>query len=148
MTTWMDFQGPGFTLTVPSDWLIQASQTVQAAFLSPDRGQPFRANLVITLRPVQPDVTATVVAAAASESQLQEYPQYTIQVETSAKAGAIEGFYRRYRWFNVQENLAVLQSQSFFVHQQVLFTLTATCLTDDHSEIPSILKRMIDTFML
>jgi len=148
MTTWMDFQGPGFTLKVPSDWMINASPTVQAAFLAPNHGQPLRANLVITLRPVQADVTATEVAVTAAESQANEYSEYQFDQEKPITAGTIEGVYRRYRWTNDNPKVPLIQSQTFFVYQRVLFTLTATCTLTEQPQMQPILDEMVESFVI
>ncbi len=56
--TWMPFQGPNFTLRIPSHWFVLSAPNIQAMFAEPAVHQPLRANLVVTLRNVEPTVTA------------------------------------------------------------------------------------------
>jgi hypothetical protein len=142
----MDFQGPGFTLTVPSEWLIQAAPAIQAIFLSPDGSQTLRANLVITLRPLQPEVTLLDIGEISRQAQQKEYTGYALENETPIKSGDIDGIERQYRWFDEQQNIWIAQSQRFFVHEQVLYTLTTTCSPNDHEVYKPIFGEMLTSF--
>ncbi len=42
MTNWVYFQGPGFTMNVPSEWLITATPSIQVMFVGPNTGRPLR----------------------------------------------------------------------------------------------------------
>ncbi|HRE49048.1 MAG TPA: DcrB-related protein [Aggregatilineales bacterium] len=146
--TYMEFQGPLFTLKTPSDWFITASPEIQAMFIEPSHGQRLRANVIITLRPVQPDVTAEVVMKNAQETENAEYPGFTLLAEDDVQAGVGTGKYHMYSWLNPDGNVPVLQTQAFFVINQVLITMTATCDLDVQEDVAPVFNEMFSSFKI
>ena len=51
--TWMDFEGPSFSIDVPSDWYIAASPQFQARFIGPEVDGPSRPNVMVALDRVE-----------------------------------------------------------------------------------------------
>jgi hypothetical protein len=120
LETWVHFQGPGFTMQVPSDWFITATPTVQAMFVAPYRGHPLRANCLITIRPVQ----------------------------DALDQDGTPGIFRLYHWRNPEHNTPVVQSQTYFVKQNLLYTLTTTSDMDEKDASEPIFERMVGSFKL
>jgi hypothetical protein len=148
VTTWMLFQGPGFTLKSPSDWFITAAPTIQVMFVAPYSGEKIRGNLAISLQPVQEDVTSVSVAEIAKETQQRDYPQFEVVAEVAIQVDTLEGIYRLYTWYNPQEALFVTQLQTFFVVNQMLITLTGTCSQKQEAEFLPSFNEMIDSFRI
>lgn len=142
----MDFKGPGFHMQVPTDWFITSSPQVQVMFLAPPSQEKVRPNLMITLRPLEPDVDLQAVARLAKETQEKEYPQYKVIEEGMLEKEPI-GFARAYSWHQADRQVDVVQRQVMFIQGQVLFTLTATRPEMNQAEIvDSLLDHMIQTF--
>jgi hypothetical protein len=142
----MDFKGPGFHMQVPTDWFITSSPQVQVMFIAPPSQEKVRPNLMITLRPVEPDVDVQEVARLAKETQEKEYPQYKVLEEGMREKEPI-GYSRTYRWHRVDHQVDLVQRQVMFVQEQVLFTLTATRPEMDQAAlVDSLLDHMIQTF--
>lgn len=147
----MMFEGPNFTLEVPTNWVVTSSPQLQAIFLGP-QDPLIRPNMVVSLRPVEVNVTYQAVAQAAKETQEKEYPEYTILDEVDFSQFGGIGMKRQYSWVNPTNNAKVVQVQTYFVAGQVLFTLTAS--RGDHGntnaaeEMDNIFNHMIETFRI
>jgi hypothetical protein len=128
---YQQFQGPGFTMETPTDWVIQSSPQFQALFLAPPREHATRPNLAVAVRPVQLDVTVLAVADEARKVQEREYPRYEILGEHDYTETGGAAFQRLYAWFNEDRRAQILQWQTFVVVGRVLFTLTTTRLAED-----------------
>jgi len=147
----MNFDGPNFTMEVPTNWIVTSSPQFQAIFLGPN--DPLvRSNLVISLRPVEANVTYQAVGASAREAQEREYPQYQILQEIDFGAQGGTGMLRHYRWVNAENNATIIQVQAFFVVGQILFTLTGTrgahLGVEAGQEVDEIFNHMIQTFRI
>lgn len=138
------FQGPGFVMEVPTDWFISSSPQFQAVFLSPPTADGLRANLTVSMRPVEADVTVLAVAQATGEAQAAEYPQYEVLEEIDYTQQGGSGFLRRYRWRN--DDGPLVQTQAFFLVAQMLFTLTGTARDTIADDAQPIFNAMIDSF--
>jgi hypothetical protein len=128
--------------------LIQSAPDIQAIFLAPETQQALRANVVITLRPVEPAVTVQDVAAYVRQMQPENYAQFTPEIEQSILAGNVEGIHTAFRWFDSDEKLWVSQSQWFFIHAEVLYTLTSTCDNQAKENIQPIVDEMVSSFRI
>ncbi len=146
---WVNFQGPIFSLRVPSNWFVNATPEIQAMIVEPPRGEnQLRSNLIITLQAVQPDVTVDAVLQNARRTQQQEYPRFALQDEGMVTGRAVEGRFQFYTWFNEESKVEVLQSQTFYIANEVLFTLTTTCALDRQAEVMPILAEMLESFVI
>jgi hypothetical protein len=146
---WVNFQGPIFSMRVPSNWFVNATPEIQAMLVEPPRGEnQLRSNLILTLQAVQPDVTVDAVLQNARRTQQQEYPRFTLQDEGKVTGRAVEGRFQFYTWFNEESNVEVLQSQTFYIANEVLFTLTTTCALDRQAEVMPILTEMLESFVI
>ncbi|MCE7948532.1 MAG: hypothetical protein DYG88_13995 [Chloroflexi bacterium CFX4] len=146
---WVNFQGPIFSMRVPSNWFVNATPEIQAMLVEPPRGEnQLRSNLILTLQAVQPDVTVDAVLQNARRTQQQEYPRFTLQDEGKVTGRAVEGRFQFYTWFNEETNIEVLQSQTFYIANEVLFTLTTTCALDRQAEVMPILTEMLESFVI
>lgn len=147
----MNFQGPTFTMQVPTDWFITSSPQFQAVFTPPKDGDTgVKANLIVSIRPVKKGVTAVAIAQAAKETQQKEYPEYEVVTETAVTDAPVSYFRRLYRWYNTERKVAIVQSQAYYVHENRLYTLTATqpVIGADGNEVDKILGQMMDSFKL
>jgi hypothetical protein len=122
----MNFQGPTFTMLVPTQWLITSSPRFQAIFVAPPTADGVRANLAVAMTPVQDMVTLEAVVVDARKVQETEYPQFQVLAEGPITEKAGEGFRRTYRWVSSDQNLPLQQTQEFFLRGGMLYTLTAT----------------------
>jgi hypothetical protein len=121
----MLFEGPTFTMEAPTNWVVSSSPQFQAIFLGPT-DQPIRPNLIISIHPVNADVTPESVAETARQTQTSEYNGYEVLAEVNFSEYDGQGVMRRYRWVNPNGDVPVVQVQAFFIHQAMLHTLTAT----------------------
>lgn len=146
---YMSFRGPNFLMEVPTDWVVSSSPQFQAIFLAPHE-HGVRPNLVVSLRPVEPQVTVAATAESARANQERQYPEYEVLEEVDFTESGGSGFLRRYQWFNAANSSAVVQTQALFLHQQILYTLTATRAIDMESptaeDIDTIFEYMIRSF--
>lgn len=147
--SFMNFQGPTFTMQVPTTWFVNSSPQFQAIFTAP-KGEGVQANLIVSIRPVKAEVTAVSVAQTARDTQTREYPQYEVLEETAVTDAPVPYFRRSYRWYNTERKTAILQSQAYYVHKNRLYTLTATqpAIGVDSDETNKILDQMMDSFKL
>ena len=137
------FQGPGFTMQIPTDWFITSSPQFQAMFVAPASEFGIRANLAVSMTPVKEDVTARMVAENARKNQEIEYAEYSVLGEDEAVTPD-KSFTRIYKWYNSSKNMHLLQKQIFLVVNQMLFTVTSTRqIGEETEEIDAILEEMI-----
>ncbi|MCA9885226.1 MAG: DcrB-related protein [Anaerolineae bacterium] len=150
MVQFMQFQGPNFTMDVPTEWLVTSSPQFQVMFTAPKthEGQIIRTNFIVTLRPTEENVTAEAVAQSAREMQQREYPGYQLIDEMNFAEQGGTGFIRRYSWVHAEQKQSVTQTQAFFILASVLFTLTGTRLTSESKEIDDIFDHMVQSFRL
>jgi hypothetical protein len=147
--TYMHFQGPTFTMEVPTNWFVSATPQFQALFLASPTQDPVRANLAVSMRPVEKDVTVEAVAEAAKANQEREYPEYEVLAEVDFTDQGGAGFQRCYQWLNQQHDAEVIQVQTFFVVNQILYTLTATRSKSSASpELDDVFDHMVTSFRI
>lgn len=146
---WVNFQGPIFSLHVPSNWFVNATPDIQAMIVEPPRGEnQLRSNLIITLQAVQPEVTVDAVMQNARNTQQHEYPRFQLQDEGVVTGRAVEGRYQVYTWFNEENQTEVLQSQTFYIANGILFTLTTTCALERQEESMPLFGEMLGSFAI
>lgn len=150
MTTFMQFEGPTFTLQVPTNWLITSSPKLQAIFVEPVReSQHQPASLLISMRKLKEDATLTEIVLETKKSQQREFPQYKELSEETVTRDKINGISITYQWYNAKTSSKIYQQQVFFLVSQILYTLTASNPnTETADEVENILKRMIDSFQI
>lgn len=144
----MNFEGPGFTMQVPTNWVVTSSPQIQAMFVSPPR-QGGRANFMVTIRPVNQDVTLEQVAASALETQKKEYEKFDLLETSEFRLGELVGTQRHYTWFSQEHNAPIRQRQVILVTGGLMFTITLT-RTDvkELEELDAILAEMLASFKL
>lgn len=147
----MNFEGPNFTLEVPTNWVISSSANFQAIFLGPG-DQPIRPNLVLAIRALEEGVTYQDVAASARETQEREYPEFNLLEEKDYGESGGSVLTRRYEWLNPANNVRVVQTQAFITAGQLLFTMTATRAAElkpaQQREVDTIFDHIIQSFRL
>lgn len=142
----MNFQGPGFTMEVPSNWLVTSTPQVQVVFIGPN-DQGAKPNLAITIRRVKEGTTLDQIVQSAKEKQQQNYPEYTVIQEGILNNTAGMGYHRVYRWYNQDVGLRVVQQQRFFLVNDALVTLTATREDKDVNEMfDAVFEHMFESF--
>jgi hypothetical protein len=146
MTT-LHFQGPGFSLQVPSDWFNTAAPQIQAMFIAPPR-QGVRANLMITLRPLDEAVTLEEVVRSSLETQKKEYAEFELLEDSEYKHEDLIGHQHYYKWFSKEHNARIVQRQVMFVRDRILTTITTT-RTDfpGVEDLDNTFDTMINSFM-
>ncbi len=102
--------------------------------------------MAITISGVQLDVTADSVAETAKGQQMKDYPEFNIVEERTVDTTGIYGFYRLYTWHNPVSDTHVVQSQTFFVIEQLLYSLTSTTSVEDEPLIAPFFAEMFATF--
>ena len=125
MAEMMNFQGPGFHMQVPTDWLITSNPEVQAMFVAPPQAG-MRANLMITLRPLEASATLDAILSSALEIQKKDYPEFTLLEQGQFSIGDVIGHQHFYKWYNEKHTASVVQRQVLIVLNQVLTTITTT----------------------
>lgn len=145
------FQGPGFSLQVPTDWFISSSPQLQVIFFAPPEADGFRANLAIAMRLLQGDVALNAVATEARRIQEAEYPEYQVIREFDFTEQGGIAIQRVYRWWDETAGRPLLQMQTFVLAGQVLFTLTATRIARDGAPgeaLDAIFNQMVNSFRI
>ena len=135
MTELMRFVGPTFELNVPTDWFVLAAPQYQTMFLSPQTAEGWRANLTITLRPLEDD---TSTPQQFLESILQPVPvteeEQTGLLEVleqgAMKIGGIDGVYGIRRITNSETGEVAHQRIVIAVHDDTIYIFGATRPTD------------------
>jgi hypothetical protein len=148
-----DFKGPGFSMQVPTDWYITSTHEIQAMFISPPYEDGSQANLMVTINPVEEDVTVQSVAEEARKNQEAQYPAYEVLAEGEIEGTEGKGFHREYEWFNADKELRVHQKQVMLVVNNMLYVLTTTRpaveeRTEIVKQIDATLQQMLNSFKL
>ncbi|RMD66927.1 DUF1795 domain-containing protein [Candidatus Parcubacteria bacterium] len=142
----MNFEGPGFTLQVPSNWFITSTPQIQAMFVAPPR-KGGRANFMVTLRPVEKDVTLDQVVQTSLDTMQKEYAQFELLQAGEYQKGDLIGHQRLYTWFSKEHNAPILQRQVIFIADQILYTLTTTRVNISSLEdLDAVFEQMIASF--
>jgi hypothetical protein len=121
----MNFEGPGFTLQVPTNWFLTSAPQIQAMFVAPPR-DGVRANFMVTLRPLEEQVTLEAVAKSSLKTQEKEYDKFELLEAGDYKKEKLKGHMRHYKWFSKEHNAGIVQRQVLFVRDRMLTTITAT----------------------
>ena len=142
----MNFQGPGFKIQIPTNWFITSSPQVQAMFVAPPQGE-LRANLMITMRPLEEDATLVDILKTSLETQKKEYPEFELLEETEIEKDGWTGITRLYKWFSSEHKTRILQRQVFFVIKQMLTTITTTrTATNKAQEMDAVFIQILESF--
>lgn len=142
----MYFQGPGFHLQVPTDWFVTSNPQVQVMFVAPPRDGA-RANLMITLRPLEASATLDEVVKSTLETQKKEYPEFSLIEDAEIYKGEVVGHQHLYRWYNETHKTRILQRQVIMVANQMLTSITTTRPdTDNMDDLDAALAAMIESF--
>jgi len=149
MSNFMTFEGPTFTMQIPTNWFISSSPRFQAVFISPEKseGEKIFPNMLVAIRRLKEGTSAAMVAESAREKQQETYPDYEVITEKEHNADGFSSFERVYRWHNPDQNSDIQQWQTFYVHQNILYTLTATCsVTEKLPACEQIFEKMLASF--
>jgi len=157
MTEYKNFQGPTFSMQIPTDWLITSSPQLQAAFVAPkneqnlsaqpESGEEIRSNLIVSMRRLKAGTSVVAVAEAAKTSQENEYPKYRVIQEEEISGRELSGFQRTYTWVKADKPIRVQQQQTFFLASNILYTLTSTRPdTDEVKSVDKIFEQMVHSF--
>ena len=142
----MTFQGPGFHLNVPTNWVVFSNPQFQAMFVAPP-SPAGRANLGIALRPVSEGTELAKIAETALAMQQKDYPKFKVVREGALEGSGGKGFERVYTWHNEQQKIDLHQRQVMFLVKGVLTTLTATRENrKEAEELDKVLEAMVASF--
>lgn len=144
----MNFEGPGFTMQIPTDWFITSTPQIQAMFVSPPR-KGGRANFMVNVRPLDMDVTLDQVVKTSLETQKKEYDKFELLESAIYSKDNLTGHQRLYKWFSKENNATIRQRQIIIVTGQMLITLTST-RTDLKimEELDDVFAQMLESFKL
>ncbi len=131
----MKFQGPTFTLQVPTNWFVASTPKFQAMFVVPPGSEEIKANLAVTIIPLKEEVNMTEILNSSKFAQEKAYKGYEVISEVTHQNG-LEGFERKFKWFNPDGEVNIIQRQLFVLFNQVIYTITAT--REDKAETESI----------
>jgi len=122
----MIFQGPGFTLDMPSDWRVRALPEVQALIskLAPDASIP--ASFAVALRPTETTVTLETMVDKLQQELPQSYTQFALLEEGELTISGQPAYGFHYTWFNDDHDLTIVQSQIFMLVDETMVILTST----------------------
>ena len=145
---WGQLEGPNFRLQVPEKWKKQSSPKFQVAFVAPIDIKDLPPNLAITMRRVKEDVTIPAVSNQAKKTQSIEYPQYKLLEEDPGKGVDNQGLTNRYQWYHPKRSISMVQQQTFFLKNQILYTLTATRpeAIESAQEMDQVFENMVASF--
>ncbi len=142
----MTFQGPGFHLNVPTNWVVFSNPQFQAMFVAPP-SPAGRANFGIALRPVSEGTELSQISTTARKMQEKDYPQFHVIHEGDYSTAGATGFERIYTWHNDQQDVDLHQRQVMFLTNGVLTTITATRENrEDAATLDLIFGAMIESF--
>jgi hypothetical protein len=147
----MDFQGPSFTMKVPTNWYITATPQIQAMFVAPPSEDGVYANLTVTLQPLEAGATLDAVMAETLSVQEKEYAEYNLREQETLELDGITKGRMVYTWMNKKHGQQVHQRQEMFIVGEMLYTLTATRSVVDSDEVKqldALLRHMMETFTL
>ena len=151
MSDFMTFEGPTFTMQIPTNWFISSSPRFQAAFVSPEKEEEEEIfpNMLVAIRRMKEGANAPAVAKSAREKQQETYPDYKVLAEKEHSTDSVSAFERIYRWHNPDQRSDIQQWQAFYMHQNILYTLTATCsVTEKLPAREQIFEKMLGSFEL
>jgi hypothetical protein len=144
----MNFQGAGFQLEVPTDWLITSSPQFQSAFIAP-AAKFGKANLTINTRSVEKNATLLAIATAARGMQAREFPKFEVISEGMVANTGDRAYERVYRWENDQNGAKIWQRQVLILIPGILLTVTATREDRENTqELDAIFEHMLSSFAL
>lgn len=132
----IDYQGPNFSLHVPTIWYVTSTPAAQVLFVAPqDEKYPaIQANMVINQRRMQEGVTLQQLIDLSKESQKKEYTDYRLLKEEKTGAVPFEVYQRRYTWKN-REDVPINQLQVMILSSDRLMSITATRENKDELQI-------------
>ena len=139
-----DFQGPGFSLQIPTDWLITSDQNFQAIFLAINESKP-RPNLSIAMRKLDDDVTLADVINITQRTKQEQYENYQSLESIQPSEFA---WIHRYQWHQPELGIGIYQVQVAFLVQNILFTLLGTCLVSQVGTYDSVFTDMYSSFRI
>lgn len=146
----MRFQGPGFALDVPTNWVVAASPQAQAVFFGP-QVSGIQSNLIITIRRVATGVTLQEIARVSDENQRVVSANYTVLGEQDYTEEGGSAFVRRFTR-TTGEGSVVEQIQALILVDTLLYTLTGTSAAEgdnpELTEVKALLDLMIRSFVV
>lgn len=147
---YMQFDGPSFQMQIPTTWQITSSPQFQAMFIGQkaDPNTTVRPNLMVTIRPVEDNVTPTAVAARALQVQSENYPEFELLGEVDYTQQGGVGVLRQFVWRDAEQDVSVTQMQAFFVFAGLLYTLTGTRQSDADGDKDDVFTTIINSFRL
>jgi hypothetical protein len=143
---YMTFQGPGFQLEVPTDWLITSSPDYQVMFKSQiTRESSFHPTVIVIIRPVEADKKLSMVAEEIRTWYASEYAEFEVvsSVDYTEKGGL--AYLHTFTWLYEENKTRIRQIQCLYRIADALFLLTATRTENDPSW-DEVLTHIIESF--
>jgi len=142
------FEGPGFNMQIPTNWLISSTLAFQAMFHAPREEDGTQANLTVSIRKIEEGGTLLEVVNVARAKQAEEYPEFEVLEEEDYTEQGGVGYKQKYRWHNPQVDADLVQTQAFFMVDQFIFSLTGTSYLQHADKYDPILEEMIGSFRI
>jgi len=144
MIQWVNFEGPTFTLQVPSTWVVKANPQFQAMFIAEKEDEEtIFPSLTIAILPSENTLADHFTQVGTL--QAEEYPRYEVVEEQQMG----ESFRRISQWFHMPSSTSLWQVQQFFTNPErgsAIYTVTATYLPQQADRVSDSLATMLDSF--
>lgn len=146
----MIFQGPGFVIQMPTNWLIVNGDDGTIAFIGPTVGNA-RAGFTIAVEPIESDgresLTYTTAAADAKRRLAEERQNFTILNEQDISTDALPAYTHYFHSYNPTIDMVILQRQVFASGNNSVITLTSSVPNTSHlDEFDRLFLKMIQSF--
>jgi hypothetical protein len=136
------FEGPTFTMTIESTWIVKANQELQAMFIADKQAdEPIFPSLTVAI--TESDKSLEAHFKQIGEFQADDYPLYEV-IEESSQADRL---IRHYQWKHPSSEAPIQQAQHFLMDENnVIYTLTTTYLAAQESRIFDQFETALNSF--
>lgn len=146
----MIFQGPGFFMRMPTNWLIVSEDDGRIAFIGPKVGAA-HAGFTTKVAPSVGADGAVVDHASAAKSAITEQKKsrenFTILSEEDLSTESMHAYMIYCHWYNPEIDMILVQRQLYTVYNNLLYTLTSSVPNSDHiSEFDRLFMGMFGSF--
>lgn len=140
------YQGPGFTVRKPSDWLAVATEQYQAAFLGPMIGAA-RAGFFVAVSPATDQRPVGQLFADIKGEQQAALDSYRVVSEQERVHEDFSALSRNFTWYNAAVNMVIAERQLFMHANDFLYIVTSTQPNNEHmDEFDALFVDMFNSF--
>ncbi|MCB9137908.1 MAG: hypothetical protein H6642_06135 [Caldilineaceae bacterium] len=126
MTEMVLFQGPGFVVQKPSEWLAVATEQYQAALLGPMVGSA-RVGFLVSVTDVdKDDDPLKEVFERIKGEQQEKLTNYHVAMERDLSRDNVQAYSRNFTWYNGSIDMVIVERQVFMQVGATRFVVTST----------------------